>query len=108
MRPTEVIFEVTEAPDGGYDAKALSHSIFTQGEDWNDLKQMARDAVLCHFGEDKAPRVVRLHRTQLSPTQQSLVACPRTKFGERSSVDTLNKDTPNSRTSDSEKEHRRW
>lgn len=61
MRPAEIIFEVTEAPDGGYDARALGYSIFTQGDDWNDLKQMARDAVLCHFDEDKAPRVVRLH-----------------------------------------------
>ena len=61
MRPVEIIFEVTEAPEGGYDARALGHSIFTQGEDWNDLKQMARDAVLCHFDEEKAPRVIRLH-----------------------------------------------
>ena len=49
MRPTEIIFEVTEAAEGGYDARALGHSIFTQGEDWNDLKARARDAVLCHF-----------------------------------------------------------
>ena len=61
MRPAEIIFEVTEAPEGGYDARALGYSIFTQGEDWNDLKAMARDAVLCHFGEDDVPRVVRLH-----------------------------------------------
>ena len=61
MRPAEIIFEVTEAPEGGYDARALGYSIFTQGEDWSDLKAMARDAVLCHFGEDDVPRVVRLH-----------------------------------------------
>ena len=61
MRPTEIIFEVTEASDGGYYAKALGHSIFTQGEDWNDLKEMAKDATLCHFDEDDVPRVIRLH-----------------------------------------------
>ena len=61
MRPTEIIFEVTEAAEGGYDARALGHSIFTQGENWNDLKAMARDAVLCHFEEDNVPRVIRLH-----------------------------------------------
>ena len=33
MRPTEIIFEVTEAPEGGYNARALGYSIFTQGED---------------------------------------------------------------------------
>ena len=61
MRPAEVICEVTEAPEGGYDARALGYSIFTQGEDWHDLKALARDAVLCHFDEDDVPRAVRLH-----------------------------------------------
>lgn len=46
MRPIEIIFEVTEAPEGGYDARALGHDIFTQGSDWDELKAMARDAVL--------------------------------------------------------------
>ena len=55
-RPAEIIFEVTEAVEGGYDARALGYSIYTQGEDWDDLKEMARDAVLCHFDEDGAPR----------------------------------------------------
>ena len=27
MRPAEIIFEVTEAPEGGYDARALGYSI---------------------------------------------------------------------------------
>ena len=53
MRPTEVIFEVTEAVEGGYDARALGYSIFTQGDDWDDLKDMVKDAVLCHFDEGR-------------------------------------------------------
>ena len=60
-RPAAIIFEVTEAVEGGYDARALGYSIYTQGEDWGDLKEMARDAVLCHFDEDGAPRLIRLH-----------------------------------------------
>ena len=60
MRTAEIIFEVTEADEGGYEARALGHSIFTQGDDWNDLKAMARDAVLCHFEERSAPRVIKL------------------------------------------------
>lgn len=28
---TEIIFEVTEAAEGGFNARALGHSIFTQG-----------------------------------------------------------------------------
>lgn len=61
MSASEIIFEVTEACEGGYDARALGHSIFTQGDDWDDLKAMARDAVICHFEEGEAPRVIRLH-----------------------------------------------
>ena len=61
MRLAEIIFEVTEAHEGGYDARALGHSIFTQGDDWKDLKEMVKDAVLCHFEEDESPRVIRLH-----------------------------------------------
>ena len=60
-RPAEIIFEVTEAVEGGYDARALGYSIYTQGENRDDLKKMARDAVLCHFDEDGASRVVRLY-----------------------------------------------
>jgi len=41
-RSLEMIFDVSEAPEGGYDT-------FTQGEDWDDLKDMVRDAVRCHF-----------------------------------------------------------
>ena len=61
MRVSEIIFDVTESLEGGYEARALGHSIFTQGEDWNDLKGMAREAVLCHFDEEEVPRVIRLH-----------------------------------------------
>ena len=64
MGPFEIIFEVTEAPEGGYDARALGHAIFTQGDDWEDLKEMARDAVLCHFEDGDPPRVIRLHRVK--------------------------------------------
>lgn len=61
MRPMEIIFEVTEAAEGGYDAKALGHGIHTQGESWDVLKAMVQDAVLCHFEDGCAPRVIRLH-----------------------------------------------
>jgi len=61
MEIAEIIFEVAESVEGGYEARALGHSILTQGDDWNDLKEMARDAVLCHFEEGHAPKVIRLH-----------------------------------------------
>lgn len=61
MSAREIVFEVTESPDGGYEARAVGHSILTQGDDWVDLKDMARDAVRCHFDGEAAPRIVRLH-----------------------------------------------
>ena len=60
MRTSEIIFEVTEALEGGYDARALGHGIVTQGDDQDDLKAMVRDAVLCHFDEKERPRIIRL------------------------------------------------
>ena len=63
-----IIFEVTEADEGGYNARALGHSIFTQGDDSSDLEEMVRDAVLCHFDESEVPNVIRLR----SVTQETI------------------------------------
>lgn len=60
MKPSEVVFEVTETTSGGYNARAVGHSIFTQGHDWADLKVMVKDAVLCHFDDDEMPTEIRL------------------------------------------------
>lgn len=57
----EIIFLVEEAPEGGYVAKALGHSIFTEGETIDDIREEIKDAVRCHFDEDQTPKVVRLH-----------------------------------------------
>jgi hypothetical protein len=59
---SEIIFEVREAEEGGFWARALGHSIFTQGEDWNNLRAMVKDAVICHFEKEaERPKVIRLH-----------------------------------------------
>ena len=59
---SEIIFEVNEAEEGGLWARALGYSIFTQGEDWDDLRTMVKDAVACHFeNESERPKVIRLH-----------------------------------------------
>lgn len=58
----EVIFEVREAEEGGFWAGALGYSIFTQGEDWDDLRAMVKDAVACHFeNAAEQPKIIRLH-----------------------------------------------
>ena len=59
---TEIIFVVEEAPEGGYAARALGASIFTEAESLDDLRSAVRDAVQCHFEPDAAPEIIRLHR----------------------------------------------
>ena len=57
----EVIFLVEESPEGGYTARALGYSIFTEGDDMEKLKEAVRDAVRCHFEEADMPQIIRLH-----------------------------------------------
>jgi hypothetical protein len=57
----EIIFLIENAPEGGYCAKALGHSIFTEADDLDSLKANIRDAVLTHFEEGKHPKIVRMH-----------------------------------------------
>jgi hypothetical protein len=57
----EIIFLVQEATEGGYEARALSASIFTEADTLGELKEMVRDAVACHFEEEKRPKIIRLH-----------------------------------------------
>ncbi len=57
----EIIFLVEEAPEGGYTARALGHSIFTEADSWEELKEAVLDAVRAHFEELAKPAVVRLH-----------------------------------------------
>lgn len=56
----EIIFIVEDSPEGGLIAKALGESIFTEAETLEELKEMVRDAVNCHFEENK-PKIIRLH-----------------------------------------------
>jgi hypothetical protein len=58
---SEVIFQVDESPEGGYTARALGASIFTEADNLEDLHSQVRDAVRCHFDEGEAPAMIRLH-----------------------------------------------
>jgi len=55
------IFLVEEAPEGGYTARALGESIFTEADTINDLRDEVRDAVKCHFDPGTEPKIIRLH-----------------------------------------------
>jgi len=61
MNESEIIFAVEESPEGGFEAKALGYSIYTQADTIEELKGMVQDAVRCHFDEGAGPRVIRLH-----------------------------------------------
>ena len=64
MPESEIVFQVWDSPEGGYEARAVGHSIFTEADDWEHLKYMLRDAVLCHFDDGEAPQSIRIHIVQ--------------------------------------------
>lgn len=57
---SEIIFIVEESPEGGYQARALDHSIFTDGETLEELRMNVKESVHCHF-ESEMPKLIRLH-----------------------------------------------
>lgn len=58
----EIIFIVEEAQEGGYQARALDESIFTEADTLEELKLNIKEAMDCHYDEkDEKPRIVRLH-----------------------------------------------
>lgn len=57
----EIIFIVEEAAEGGYIAKALGESIFTEANTIEELHSALRDAVKCHYAEGTEPNIIRLH-----------------------------------------------
>ena len=62
---SELIFLVDEAAEGGYSARALGESIFTEADDLATLRERIRESVRCHFEEGQAPGVIRLHSVTL-------------------------------------------
>jgi len=56
----EIIFIVDESPEGGYEARALEHSIFTDGDDLEQLKTNVKDAVATHFEAADMPKVIKI------------------------------------------------
>jgi len=56
----EIIFIVEESEEGGFTAKALGVSIYTESETMEGLRIAVKDAVKCHFDDD-IQRIIRLH-----------------------------------------------
>ena len=61
MAAKEIILIVDEAPEGGYQARALGHAIFTEADTFDELKKAVQDAVQCHFTAEEMPNLIRLH-----------------------------------------------
>ena len=58
----ELVFEVTQEEDGGFCAECLSENIFTQGDNWDELRRNAQEAVRgFYFDAPHVPSRIRLH-----------------------------------------------
>ena len=61
---SELIFMVEDAPEGGFIARALGVSIFTEADTIVELHGKICDAVRCHFDEGQSSKIVRLHHVR--------------------------------------------
>lgn len=68
----ELIFEVREAAEGGFTARALGHPIFTEAETWDELRGNVVEAATLHFEDAAArPKLIQLHyvKDELIPVE---------------------------------------
>jgi len=68
----ELIFEIRDAEEGGYFARALGHAIFSEGDAWEELRKNVLEATSLHFeAAPSRPRLVQLHyvKDELIPVE---------------------------------------
>ena len=72
---SELAFEVTQEEDGGYCARAIGETIFTQGDTWEELREMALDATKGYFYDSQPPETIRLHllRDEVVPFREPIL-----------------------------------
>jgi hypothetical protein len=56
-----IIFLAEDAPEGGFIARALDASIYTDADNLDGLHRKVREAVDCHFEPSDKPKIIRLH-----------------------------------------------
>jgi predicted RNase H-like HicB family nuclease len=56
-----VIFEVTQESDGGFIAECLTEGIFTQADNWEELRRNIKEAVGAYYFDQQRPTEIRLH-----------------------------------------------
>jgi hypothetical protein len=54
---TQIVFQGNASRDGGFEASAIGHHIFTQGDTFEELASSVLDAVRCHFKSDPLPAI---------------------------------------------------
>lgn len=52
---SKILFLAEQAPEGGYIARALGQSIFTEADTLPELRGLIQDAVHCHFETGPMP-----------------------------------------------------
>lgn len=57
----ELVFEVTQEEDGGFCARAVGETIFTQSDTWDELRAMVLDVTKRYFYDSEPPEQIRLH-----------------------------------------------
>jgi predicted RNase H-like HicB family nuclease len=60
MKNKEIIFLIEESLDGGFEAKAVGYSIFTEGETEDEIRKNILEAVRCHFEESDLPSFINI------------------------------------------------
>jgi predicted RNase H-like HicB family nuclease len=68
----ELIFEVRDAEEGGFFARALGYAVFTEADTWDELRANVKEAVSLHFEDEPVrPRLIQLHyvKDELIPVE---------------------------------------
>jgi hypothetical protein len=56
----EIVFEIAQDADGAFTAEALGESIFTQADNWDELRANVREAVQAFYFDSVPPASIRL------------------------------------------------
>ncbi len=58
---SELVFEVSQGADGGFVAECLTEGIFTQADNWEELRPNVKEATAAYFFDrPERPAAIRL------------------------------------------------
>ncbi len=56
-----IVFEVSQEEDDGFIAECLTEEIFTQGDNWEELKTNVKEAVTGYYFDQSTVPNIKLH-----------------------------------------------